>query len=348
MTRSREEAIKWKEQLISDTEEKLTELTTSDKFKNYLKILSHFHNYSLDNINLIFSQDKNATMVSGFKSWQKLGRHVVKGSKAIYIKAPMIVKLTEEEKKELKTTKDKAIKGYKFVPVFDVKSTQGKELVTAHDFIKKDYTNAETEKLAEDRIPKVINEIERKYNVPITIKDLSDPGLGGYYDRNSHDITINGTLTKTEQLKVIFHEFAHSQLHSIEIAKEQGLPPVGHREAQAESIAYLTMQTLNIDTEGQALGYIATWAKDIDIMKEALSEIKEVFDKTYDIIEKTNPIENKQSQKQEKTEKRSLDLDRKESITQHDQGNDIQGSLKEIAESNDMKIEQSQEQERGL
>ena len=343
MVRTKEEAQAWKEQLIKDTETKLTTLTTSEQFKDYLKVVRSFHQYSLDNINLIYAQDSNATMVAGFKSWQKLERQVEKGSKAIYIKAPMLVKLTDEEKIKLKTTKDKAIKGYKFVPVFDVKSTSGKELVTAQHFVKDQFTTAETETLAEKAIPKIIKKIEDSYKIPIVIKPLEDNDLGGFYSRTDHSITINSNHSKTQQLGTIFHEFAHSQLHNLEVTKSEELPSPGHREAQAESIAYLSMQAINIDTESKSLGYIATWAKDLDVMKQALSEIKEVFNKTYDIIEKTISNEIKQEKSQ------TNNIENKEKIgTPFEQANDIQESLDKYAEEHNIELKQDQAQERGI
>lgn len=56
-----------------------------------------------------------------------------------------------------------------------------------------------------------------------------------------------------------------------------------HKEAQAESVAFLTMSALNIDTSNYSVGYVSTWARDINLMKQALKEIKTVFDQTFDI-----------------------------------------------------------------
>lgn len=323
MARTKEEAKAWKEDLLKETEVKLTELTTTEKFKEYLNVVSSFRKYSLDNINLIFTQKPNATVVAGFQSWKKLQRNVQKGAKAIYIKAPMIVKLTEEEKIKLKTTKDTAIKGYKFVPVFDISDTKGKELVLAKDFILNDYSSDENEKMASVKIPQIVEEFKTKYNIDVEFKGLNDKNLGGYYDRKNDSITINLNQTKTEQLKVLFHEFAHSQLHSLDKAKTKHLPPQAHREAQAESVAYLTMKLFNVDTSSSSMGYIATWAKDPEIMKKALSEIKDVFNQTYSIFENINQVENKQE-------------------------NNIQKSLTNYSKEHDMKFENKKEQEQTL
>lgn len=287
--RTKEEVEKWKKQLIEDAENKLLELTTSAKFKKYLTTLAHFHSYSLKNIELIAAQNENATLVMGYKGWLKLGRQVQKGAKAIYITAPMVAKLTEEEKIKYKTTEDYAIKGFTTKPVFDISDTEGKPLTLASDFIAKKYTTEQTEKFSEEQIKEVVKIIEKDYKIPITFKELDRKSLGGFYNGSDHSITINTMNTKTEQLRTVFHEFAHSQLHSIDaLLKLDNLPSREYREAQAESVAYLTMTTLGIDTSSYSVGYISTWTKNIDLMRKALEDIKSVFDTTYEIAEKAS------------------------------------------------------------
>ena len=46
----------------------IKELMDSDKFKEYLKCLSKFHNYSLGNTILIALQKPDATLVAGYLS----------------------------------------------------------------------------------------------------------------------------------------------------------------------------------------------------------------------------------------------------------------------------------------
>lgn len=284
MARSKEEIQKWKEELIRNAEEKLLAITTTEDFKHYLKIMASLPKYSLNNLNLIYSQKENATHVMGYKAWQELDRHVNKGAKAIHIVAPIIAKLTKEEKERLKTDEDYGVKGYRTIPVFDVSDTSGKELKYADDFIKSDYTTKETEKFSELEIKEVVKLIESKYHVPISFEKINDENIKGYYFPKDHSITISSELTKTEQLKTLFHEFAHSQLHSKKAMEEYPeLLSKPHKEAQAESVAFLTMSALNIDTSNYSVGYVSTWARDINLMKQALKEIKTVFDQTFDI-----------------------------------------------------------------
>ena len=67
----------------------VVQMMNSDSFKNYLKVMARFHNYSLNNTILIALQDPKATLIAGYTAWQKnFGRQVMKGEKAIRILAP--------------------------------------------------------------------------------------------------------------------------------------------------------------------------------------------------------------------------------------------------------------------
>ena len=90
-----ERTEKQKVQEITDKlEEGLKELFESEKYKTYLSTMSKFHNYSFNNTLLIAMQKPEATLVAGYKAWQKnFERHVNKGEKAIRILAPAPYKI---------------------------------------------------------------------------------------------------------------------------------------------------------------------------------------------------------------------------------------------------------------
>ena len=80
-----ERTEKQKVQEITDKlEEGLKELFESEKYKTYLSTMSKFHNYSFNNTLLIAMQKPEATLVAGYKAWQKnFERHVNKGEKIL-------------------------------------------------------------------------------------------------------------------------------------------------------------------------------------------------------------------------------------------------------------------------
>ena len=58
----------------------------SDNYREYLKCMSRFHNYSVNNCLLIALQRPDASLVAGYQAWKKdHGRQVRRGEKGIKI-----------------------------------------------------------------------------------------------------------------------------------------------------------------------------------------------------------------------------------------------------------------------
>ena len=61
-------------------EQGITDLFTSENYKKYLHTMGKFRHYSFSNTILIALQKPDATLVAGYKSWQKnFHRQVKKG-----------------------------------------------------------------------------------------------------------------------------------------------------------------------------------------------------------------------------------------------------------------------------
>ncbi|MBR3996830.1 MAG: hypothetical protein IKI93_00630 [Clostridia bacterium] len=81
-------------------EQGVKEVFTSGKYADYLRTMSRFTRYSVNNRLLIYSQYPQASHVAGYQAWQtKFERHVVKGAKGITIIAPTPFKKKIEEEK---------------------------------------------------------------------------------------------------------------------------------------------------------------------------------------------------------------------------------------------------------
>ena len=72
-------------------------ITTSEGYRRYLEAMSRFHTYSANNVMLIHTQRPEASRVASYRTWQALGRQVVKGEKGITIIRPITVKGVDEE-----------------------------------------------------------------------------------------------------------------------------------------------------------------------------------------------------------------------------------------------------------
>lgn len=271
----------WKAQLVAQAEQQILKLTDSDQFKKYLNTLAKFHHYSARNIDLIYAQNPQATQVAGFKQWQTaFNRTVNRGEKAIRIAAPIIKKLTPAEKKRLDTTDERAIVGYRYLPVFDVSQTSGEPVLSAKDFVKENLADHQN-------VTSLYNAFKDYLNQQTDLKVSEVPlatlnGAKGYFQPSTNEIVIGGDEPDNAlKLKTLYHEYAHSQLHGLKSAFKDR--PRAYQETQAEAVAYVAMQNIGVDTGNYSLGYVATWAKDKAVIHSALSEIQQVSNKVIEL-----------------------------------------------------------------
>lgn len=281
---------KQKVQEITDKlEEGLKELFESEKYKTYLSTMSKFHNYSFNNTLLIAMQKPEATLVAGYKAWQKnFERHVNKGEKAIRILAPAPYKIKEERDKldpvtgemmfdengmPQKEQVEVTIPAFRAVSVFDVSQTDGKPIpeLEAQELLS-------TVEGYEDFVQALMNVAP----VPIGFEDI--PGDSkGYFRTEEKRIAVQENMSESQTLKTMVHEVAHSMLHDKEINRDDLMEaPAKDRntkEVEAESVAYTVCQHFGIDTSDYSFGYIVGWSSGKD-MKELKSSL--------DIIRKTS------------------------------------------------------------
>ena len=94
-------------EITDKLEQGIKELFESERFKEYLRTMSKFYNYSFNNTLLIAMQKPEATLVAGYTAWQRnFDRHVMKGERGIRILAPAPYKTQMEmEKIDPKTQK---------------------------------------------------------------------------------------------------------------------------------------------------------------------------------------------------------------------------------------------------
>lgn len=94
------------QEITAGIEQGIMELFESDRFMSYLRTMSRFHTYSVNNQMLIHMQMPGATRVAGFNKWKnQFERHVKKGEKGIKIIAPTPFK---KKIKEMKLDPDQA------------------------------------------------------------------------------------------------------------------------------------------------------------------------------------------------------------------------------------------------
>lgn len=277
-------------ELTARLEEQLTQFANQEDFKRYLHFMASMRQYSIDNQILIFMQDPKATYVAGFQAWKKHQRFVQKGEKGIQIRAPIFEQRSVldpvtnqpvyDENGKPKT--DNVLARYKWVTVFDIAQTEGEPLKVTRDFVNDRF---QTDEDATALYENMKNYLTQYKQLNVAEKAYSIQGKGrGYYVPSTNEIVVNATENNpVAKLKTLIHEFAHAQLHGREGHFTEA--SCAHKETQAESVACATMAYLGFDTSHYSLGYIATWAKDAELMKQALTEIRASLEKTLATID---------------------------------------------------------------
>ena len=292
-------------------EQGIAELFDSERYREYLKVMSKFHNYSFRNTVLIAMQKPDASLVAGFSAWKNnFERNVMKGQKGIKIIAPSPYKIKQEmqkidphtqkpvigkDGKPVTEEKEVTIPAYKVVSVFDVSQTEGKELPDiAVDELTGDV----------DRYKDFFAALEKTSPVPIAFENI-EGGSHGYYHLEDKRIAINEGMSELQTLKTAIHEIAHAKLHDIDLnAPKDEQPRVDRRtrEVEAESVAYTVCQHYGLDTSDYSFGYVAGWSsgRELSELKSSLETIRSAAAEIINSIDE-NLAELQKAQDKEQT-----------------------------------------------
>ena len=293
-------------------EQGIAELFDSERYREYLKVMSKFHNYSFRNTVLIAMQKPDASLVAGFSAWKNnFERNVMKGQKGIKIIAPSPYKIKQEmqkidphtqkpiigkDGKPVTEEKEITIPAYKVVSVFDVSQTEGKELPDiAVDELTGDV----------DRYKDFFAALEKTSPVPIAFENI-EGGSHGYYHLEDKRIAINEGMSELQTLKTAIHEIAHAKLHDIDLnaPKDEQQPHVDRRtrEVEAESVAYTVCQHYGLDTSDYSFGYVAGWSsgRELSELKSSLETIRSAAAEIINSIDE-NLAELQKAQDKEQT-----------------------------------------------
>ena len=219
----------WLKEITAQIEQGIQELFQSERFADYLRTMSKFHRYSINNTILIHVQRPNATLVAGYNKWKdQFQRHVRRGEKGITIIAPTPFKKKVEEQKLDPDTKapilDKdgnvvmvereiEIPLFKPVKVFDVSQTEGKPLPQ----LANDLTGAVQHYEA------FLEALRRASPVPIRFEAMA-ANMDGYFDPERQGIALRTGMSEVQTVSAAVHEMAHATLHNYERGRLAAVP----------------------------------------------------------------------------------------------------------------------------
>ena len=247
-----------------------------EKYRNYLRTMSRFHNYSLNNQALIHLQRPDATLVAGYNRWRdKFSRHVLRGEKGITIIAPTpYKKKIEQEKLDPDTnlpildadgkviTEEKEIEIPMFRPVkvFDYAQTDGKPLPERVASPVANLTGSV------ENYEAFMEALRRSSPVPVEFKPLS-ADVDGYFSPKFQSITLREGMSEVQTVSAAVHEIAHAKLHNYGLQQTEAHKHKirNTEEVEAESISFMVCAYFGIETGANSFGYVATWSKNAEL-----------------------------------------------------------------------------------
>lgn len=278
------------QEITASIEQGIKELFESDRFMAYLRTMSRFHTYSVNNQMLIHMQMPGATRVAGFNKWKnQFERHVKKGERGIKIIAPTPFKKKVEEMKldpdtrlpvldrEGRTVmeeKEVEIPMFRPVTVFDVSQTEGKPFPQLAAELHGNVQHYEV----------FMEALRRSSPVPMGFEQMQ--GMDGYFSKEQQRVAICKGMSEVQTVCAAVHEITHAKLHNYEKARleaargdETKEPPKpkdrSTEEVEAESVSYAVCQYYGIETGENSFGYIASWSngKELPELRASLETI---------------------------------------------------------------------------
>ena len=275
---SREKQAEQFKEITDKLEQGVSDVFSSDNYKQFLDTMAKFPRYSVNNNILIMMQKPDAQMCQSFTGWKEMGRFVKKGEKGIKILAPAPYTIQREQNKlddRGKPMVDKdgepimesveiKVNAFKVVSTFDVSQTEGKELPTL---------GVDELTGGVDGYGTFMEALKEVCPVPMTFENI-EGGAKGFYSQTEKRIAIQEGMSEAQTVKTAIHEMAHQKLHAIE--NNGPKQTRGSKEVEAESVAYTVCQHYGIDTSDYSFSYVAGWSegKEMPELKASLDTIR--------------------------------------------------------------------------
>lgn len=280
-------------ELLEVAAEGAKKVFTKEEYRDYLKFVSGFHQYSIRNQLLIYLQNPHSTFVAGFNTWKtKFHRQVNKGEKGIRILAGGERKVERNVRQPdgtIRVEKDTRM-FYRPAAVFDYSQTSGEPIkMLSHELTGKVPNYA-----------KVYDKLVRSTEFEVRFSwELELGSAKGVTQPRKKTILLRPGMSQQQTIKTLIHELAHSVLHSDPSKKLDR----STMELEAESTAFIVCEHLGIDTSEYTFPYLANWSKD-----KELSQLSKSLTRIQSTAERFNQVVD---QNLEKIREKPLTLDQK-------------------------------------
>jgi hypothetical protein len=242
------------EELQAQLAEGVQALASDESWRDYLNLQASLPRYSFTNTMLILLQCPEASMVMPYGkpekpgTWMHAGRHARAGEKALYIRKPNFRRVKAEDSAD---GKEHTSISFIWVPVFDVSQTDGDPLPEG---------NGEICRLLEGDDPQGLLDLvaayvrSQGYSFEL-VDEIEGSEANGdcNYDLKRVRVCTSGR-SALQRAKTAVHEAAHMLLHPGSKLER------GHKELEAESVAYVVLKYLGLDSDDYSFGYVLGWS----------------------------------------------------------------------------------------
>ena len=248
-----------------DVEAVVAAIVTGADWQAWLGLLAKLHRYAANNILWLLQQsirrDEPLEAVAGYRAWQALGRQVRRGERGWSVLAPVTrrVQVDDGEQGQAPGKEDgvedgaaaRRVVGWRVETVFDVHQTGGEPLPAKPD--------SRCQRLDGTVDPLLIEAIEA------TIRDAGcrvervdadaekwPATQNGHTDVLAREVSVRAGMASAQEAKTLLHELAHVALAHTTSDRRT--------EVEAESVAYVVLSGLGVNSAGYSFGYVAAWS----------------------------------------------------------------------------------------
>ncbi len=257
-------------------------LQSSADWRAALDTAARFHRYSFGNGLLIAASharayaegrvpDPQPDLVAGYRTWQGLGRQVLRGQQGHTILCPRTRTVRDADTPDIEepsasrteppdgadvVSARRRVTGWTTATVFSLSQTEGDPLPLPP-----------RPQLLQGTAPPglwdgLVAQLQDLGFEVVTVPTSADiGGANGVTNFTTRVVQVRTDMDDAAQVKTLAHELGHALLHD---PARTGIDPRDiHRgvlEVEAESVAYLIGAAHGMDTTGYTLPYVATWA----------------------------------------------------------------------------------------
>lgn len=259
----------------------LKDMYLSGRYHEYISIMSQFHLYSMRNILLASIQlaPHRVSYLGSFAFWKRMGFHIRKGENGLRILVPITHKrrytkvAVDEDGEEFFSEQEKIYTSFRSGIVFDICQTvEGPSALP---------TLVQIPEYSSDTLEKAVQQLILSDGC-IRYDDGSLGSANGSYNRVSGEIRLKPGFSASMTLRILFHEKAHSILHS----KDADELSRSLRELEAETVSFCCCRRLGLDgwTIGYTTGYLASWSGAEFPMPALLASLDRIAEATRSIL----------------------------------------------------------------